>query len=367
MVQWIEAHCPCFVKFLDQRTPVLLQIPLYAEIFPFTNTRVTMTPIPVLPSLFSRTLMEHGVLPLRARTIHTLQVNVGKLCNQTCQHCHVDAGPSRTEIMSRETMESILTVLRRHPEITTVDVTGGAPEMNSHFEYLVSESRALGRTVLDRCNLTVFSVKGKSHLPRFLADHQVEIIASLPCYLEENVDQQRGKGVFTRSLTALRQLNALGYGSEDTGLVLNLVYNPLGPNLPPDQRELEEAYKDQLFSRFGIRFNQLYTITNMPINRFLNDLYAQGKYEAYMSLLIENFNPHSVENVMCRSLLSVGWDGRLYDCDFNQMLDLPVSRDLPQTIAEFDFEALARRSIIIGQHCYGCTAGAGSSCGGAIA
>ena len=327
----------------------------------------TMSHIPVLPNLFSRTLKEHGVLPLRARTIHTLQVNVGKLCNQTCHHCHVDAGPSRTEIMSRETMEIVLTVLRRHPEITTVDVTGGAPEMNPHFEYLVSESRALGRTVLDRCNLTVFSVKGKSHLPRFLADHQVEIIASLPCYLEENVDQQRGKGVFTRSLAALRQLNTLGYGSEDTGLVLNLVYNPLGPNLPPDQRELEEAYKDQLFSRFGIRFNQLYTITNMPINRFLNDLYAQGNYEAYMSLLIESFNPHSVENLMCRSLLSVEWDGRLYDCDFNQMLDLPVGRDLPQTIAEFDFEALARRSIIIGQHCYGCTAGAGSSCGGAIA
>ena len=326
-----------------------------------------MPPLPVLPAPFSRTLTEHGMLPLRSKTIHTLQVNVGKLCNQTCHHCHVDAGPSRTELMSQETMESILTVVRRHPEIATVDVTGGAPEMNPHFEYLVSETRDLGRTVLDRCNLTVFSVNGKKHLPRFLADHQVEIIASLPCYLEENVDQQRGKGVFARSLDALRQLNALGYGNEGTGLVLNLIYNPLGPHLPPDQRELEEAYKDQLLSRFGIRFNHLFTITNMPINRFLNDLYAQGEYEAYMSLLVENFNPHSVANVMCRSLLSVGWDGRLYDCDFNQMLDLPVGRDLPQTMAEFDFEALARRSIITGQHCYGCTAGAGSSCGGALA
>ncbi len=339
----------------------------HEELFSFTETQVRMTPIPVLPSFFSQTLTEHEVPPLRAKAIHTLQVNVGKLCNQTCHHCHVDAGPSRTEMMSRETMETILTVLRRHPEITTVDMTGGAPEMNPYFEYLVSESRALGRTVLDRCNLTVFFVKGKAHLPRFLADHQVEIIASLPCYLEENVDQQRGKGVFARSLAALRQLNAWGYGNEGTGLVLNLVYNPLGADLPPNQQELEAAYKDELLSRFGIRFNQLYAITNMPINRFLNDLYAQGKYEAYMSLLIENFNPHSVETVMCRSLLSVGWDGRLYDCDFNQMLDLPVSRNLPQTIAEFDFEALGQRLIIIGQHCYGCTAGAGSSCGGALA
>ena len=326
-----------------------------------------MPPLPVLPSLFSQTLMEHGTLPLRAKTIHTLQVNVGKLCNQTCHHCHVDAGPSRTEMMSRETMESILTVLRRQPEINTVDVTGGAPEMNPHFEFLVSEARALGKTVIDRCNLTVFSVKGKSHLPRFLADHEVEIVASLPCYLEENVDQQRGKGVFTRSLAALRELNALGYGNDDAGLALNLVYNPLGPHLPPDQRELEEAYKDQLLSRFGIRFTHLYTITNMPINRFLNDLYAQGNYETYMTLLVENFNPQSIEHVMCRGLLSVGWDGRLYDCDFNQMLDLPVGPDLPQTIAEFDFETLVRRPIVIGQHCYGCTAGAGSSCGGALA
>lgn len=326
-----------------------------------------MTTLPMLPGSFSQTLTDHEVPALRARTIHTLQVNVGKLCNQTCQHCHVDAGPSRTEIMSRETMETILAVLRRHPGITTVDITGGAPEMNPHFEYLVSESRALGKTVLDRCNLTVFSVKGKSHLPRFLADHRVEIIASLPCYLEENVDAQRGQGVFARSLDALRQLNARGYGDEGTGLVLNLVYNPLGPHLPPEQRELEATYKDELLSRFGIRFNHLYAITNMPINRFLNDLYAQGRYEAYMSLLVENFNPHSLETVMCRSLLSVGWNGRLYDCDFNQMLDLPVDRPLPQTIAEFDFEALAQRPIIIGQHCYGCTAGAGSSCGGALA
>ncbi len=321
----------------------------------------------MLTETFSQTLTEHGLPPLRAGNIHTLQVNLGKLCNQTCQHCHVDAGPSRTEIMTRETMDAILAVLRRHPEIATVDLTGGAPEMNPHFEYLVSACRALGRAVIDRCNLTVFFVKGKSRLPEFLAGHRVEIIASLPCYLEENVDQQRGKGVFQRSLTALRQLNALGYGTEGTGLALNLVYNPLGPCLPPDQRELEETYKAELLSRFGIRFNRLYAIVNMPINRFLEDLRAQGKYEQYLNLLIGSFNPHLVEHLMCRSLISVGWDGRLYDCDFNQMLDLPVERTLPQTIADFDSETLPARPIVIGRHCYGCTAGAGSSCGGSLA
>ena len=325
-----------------------------------------MPPLPMLTGSVPQTPTAHGFPPLRARRIHTLQVNLGKLCNQTCQHCHVDAGPSRTEIMTRETMDTILAVLRRHPEMTTVDMTGGAPEMNPHFEYLVSECRALGRTVIDRCNLTVFFVKGKTHLPEFLAEHRVEIIASLPCYLEENVDQQRGKGVFSRSLIALQQLNALGYGTEGGDLVLHLVYNPVGPHLPPDQNALEAAYKDELLSRFGIRFNRLYSITNMPINRFLDDLHAQGKYEQYLNLLIENFNQDSVEHVMCRSLISVGWDGRLYDCDFNQMLDLPVERHLPQTIADFDFETLPTRSIVIGQHCYGCTAGAGSSCNGSL-
>ncbi|MDD9860210.1 MAG: arsenosugar biosynthesis radical SAM protein ArsS [Nitrospira sp.] len=325
-----------------------------------------MPPIPMLTSSFSRTLEEHGVPPLRARLIHTLQVNLGKLCNQTCQHCHVDAGPSRTEIMTRETMDVILGVLRRHPEIATVDLTGGAPEMNPHFEYLVSACRSLGKTVIDRCNLTVFFLKGKTHLPEFLAGHRVEIIASLPCYLEENVDRQRGKGVFSRSLEAIRHLNALGYGEEGGDLALHLVYNPSGPHLPPEQKALEADYREELFARFGIRFNRLYTITNMPINRFLDDLHAQGQYEQYLNLLIESFNPHAVENVMCRSLLSVGWDGRLYDCDFNQMLDWPVGRTLPQTIADFDSGGLTTRPVVIGQHCYGCTAGAGSSCNGSL-
>ena len=316
---------------------------------------------------FDETLTEHGHTALHALRIDTLQVNVGKLCNQTCTHCHVDAGPTRTEIMTRETAESVLNVVRRYPELRTVDITGGAPEMNPHFEYLVEQCRVLGRHVMDRCNLTVFFVRDKQHLPKFLADHQVEVIASLPCYLEENVEQQRGKGVYGRSIEALRLLNALGYGMEGTGLVLNLVYNPLGPKLPPPQAGLEADYRDELAKRFGLCFNRLYTITNMPINRFLDDLHRSGEYEAYMEKLVASFSPASVDGLMCRNLISVNWDGRLSDCDFNQMLDLPVGNTVPQTIHEFDLALLARRRVVTGMHCYGCTAGAGSSCGGAIA
>ena len=316
---------------------------------------------------FDKTLAERGHTSLRALRIDTLQVNVGKLCNQTCTHCHVDAGPTRTESMTRETVDAVLDVVRRHPELRTVDVTGGAPEMNPHFEYLVTQCRAMGRRVMDRCNLTVFFVRDKQHLPKFLADHQVEVIASLPCYLEENVDQQRGKGVYGRSIEALQQLNMLGYGREGTGLVLNLVYNPLGPKLPPPQADLEADYRDELAKRFGIRFNRLYTITNMPISRFLDDLHRAGRYEAYMEQLIASFNPVSVDGLMCRSLVSVNWDGRLSDCDFNQMLGLPVEGSAPQTIHGFDLALLARRQVVTGMHCYGCTAGAGSSCGGVIA
>ena len=315
---------------------------------------------------FDKTLAEHGHTSLLALRIDTLQVNVGKLCNQTCTHCHVDAGPTRSEIMTRETADAVLDAVRRHPELRTVDITGGAPEMNPHFEYLVEQCRAMGRHVVDRCNLTVFFVRDKQHLPKFLADHQVEVIASLPCYLEENVDQQRGKGVYGRSIEALRLLNALGYGHEGTGLTLNLVYNPPGPKLPPPQAALEADYRDELAKRFGIRFNRLYTITNMPISRFLDDLHRSGQHEAYMETLITSFSPASVDGLMCRSLISVNWNGRLSDCDFNQMLDLPVEGAAPQTIHEFDLARLARRRVVIGMHCYGCTAGAGSSCGGAI-
>lgn len=318
------------------------------------------------PHSFEQTLILHHPVPLKAHSISTLQVNVGKVCNQTCHHCHVDAGPQRTESMSKTTMDQVLEVLARTPQITTVDITGGAPEMNPHFEYLVEQCRTRGRKVIDRCNLTVFYVKGKAHLPRFLADHRVDIIASLPCYEEGNVDRQRGKGVFDRSITALQRLNHLGYGKEGTGLVLDLVYNPLGPVLPPSQAELEQDFKEELGQRYGIQFNRLYTITNMPISRFRDDLIEAGQLEHYYTLLLNNFNSSAVDGLMCRSLLSVGWDGRLYDCDFNQMLDLPVQPDTQVWIHQFDLTILEKRHIVVGPHCFGCTAGAGSSCGGAL-
>ena len=322
-------------------------------------------PTLMLPS-FDQTLAAHRLEALTATGVETLQINVGKLCNQTCTHCHVDAGPSRTEIMTRETMDAVLDVIRRHPEIGTIDITGGAPEMNPHFEYLVEQCRRAGRHVMDRCNLTVFFVRGKERLPEFLRDHQVEVVASLPCYLEENVDAQRGKGVHARSIEALTRLNGLGYGVEGTGLILNLVYNPVGPKLPPAQAELEADYRVELRRRFGIEFTRLFTITNMPISRFLEDLRRSGQYDRYMDLLVTSFNPSAVPGVMCRSLVSVGWNGVLYDCDFNQMLELPLHRGLPRTIEDFDLAALERRRIVTGEHCFGCTAGSGSSCGGAV-
>ncbi|MCZ6904242.1 MAG: arsenosugar biosynthesis radical SAM protein ArsS [Acidobacteria bacterium] len=316
---------------------------------------------------FKDKLHQVGHAPLRAVALDTLQINVGKFCNQTCRHCHVDAGPTRTEVMTRETAELVVGVLRRHP-IPKVDITGGAPELNPNFEYLVREARSLDRPVhvMDRSNLTVFYEKGKGHLPEFLAEHQVEVIASLPCYTEANVDAQRGLGVFNKSIEALRWLNRLGYGRPDSGLILNLVYNPLGASLPPPQETLEKDYRHQLRKRFGIEFNRLYTITNMPISRFLNDLNRQGAYERYMELLFEKFNPSTVDGVMCRSLISVGWDGKLYDCDFNQMLELPVNHGLPRHIRDFDYFLLGRREILTGNHCFGCTAGSGSSCSGAL-
>ncbi len=316
---------------------------------------------------FKDKLHQVGHAPLRAVALDTLQINVGKFCNQTCRHCHVDAGPTRTEVMTRETAELVVGVLRRHP-IPKVDITGGAPELNPNFEYLVREARSLDRPVhvMDRSNLTVFYEKGKGHLPEFLAEHQVEVIASLPCYTEANVDAQRGLGVFNKSIEALRWLNRLGYGRPDSGLILNLVYNPLGASLPPPQETLEKDYRHQLRKGFGIEFNRLYTITNMPISRFLNDLNRQGTYERYMELLFEKFNPSTVDGVMCRSLISVGWDGKLYDCDFNQMLELPVNHGLPRHIRDFDYFLLGRREILTGNHCFGCTAGSGSSCSGAL-
>ena len=314
---------------------------------------------------FGRTLADRGLGTLLARRPEVLQVNVGKLCNMTCRHCHVDAGPDRREVMTRETLDACLAVLERD-EIGTLDLTGGAPEMNPHFRHAVEAATRLGRHVIDRCNLTILTLPRFADLPAFLAEQRVEIVASLPCYLEENVDKQRGDHAFARSIEALQALNALGYG-RDGGPRLTLVYNPVGPSLPPDQATLEGAYRDQLRDRYGIAFSRLITITNMPISRFLEDLLAAGRYEQYLAKLVAAFNPASVAGLMCRNTLSVSWDGRLFDCDFNQMLDLPLAG--PGTI--FDLlvagpDAVAGRPIVTARHCYGCTAGAGSGCGGAI-
>ncbi|MSR59049.1 MAG: radical SAM/Cys-rich domain protein [Planctomycetaceae bacterium] len=314
---------------------------------------------------FGQTLSDHGLAPLRATGVEVLQINVGRLCNQTCRHCHVDAGPERREIMSREILQACLSVLAR-TEIPVVDITGGAPEMNPYFRWFVAEVRRLGRRVIDRCNLTILTTPGNQDLPEFLAGQQVEIVASLPCYLEQNVDQQRGEGVFERSIDALRRLNALGYGQPHSDLALHLVFNPLGPSLPPPQEQLAEAYHRELESRYGVVFHRLYTITNLPISRFLDDLLQTGRYEAYMQKLIDAFNPAAAEGVMCRTTLSVDWQGRLFDCDFNQMLDLPLSPRLPRTIFDWETASLESRPIVTGRHCYGCTAGAGSSCQGSI-
>lgn len=323
----------------------------------------TLTPLPV----FDGKLQAAGLFPLAATGVTTLQVNVGKRCNQACKHCHVDAGPNRTEEMSRENIHLCLDILRRYPEIETLDITGGAPELNPHFEYLAAGGRALGRRVIDRCNLTILFVPGKEHLAGFLADNGIEVVASLPYYLAERTDAQRGLGVFDQSIEGLCLLNSYGYGKEGTGLVLNLVYNPTGAFLPPDQASIEARYREELKARYGIVFNALFTITNMPIARFRHFLERSGNYARYMGRLESAFNPAAAANVMCRSLVSVGWDGTLYDCDFNQMLEMPVAEDCPRHLDNFEAWTLSRRRIVTGDHCLGCTAGAGSSCGGAVA
>ena len=314
---------------------------------------------------FQSAMMNHGMSSLQSGQLTSLQINVGKLCNQTCRHCHVDAGPDRRELMTKDNFLHCLRLLTES-NIQTVDITGGAPEMNPLFEWFVKEVRQLGRHVIDRCNLTILTAAGFTHLPQFLADHQVEVIASLPCYLEENCDAQRGEGVFQKSISALRLLNGLGYGRDNSELKLSLVYNPVGPSLPPNQQKLEQSYRDQLRQRFGIEFNHLYTITNMPISRFLDDLLLSKRYEEYMTLLVNSFNRDSVSNLMCRSTISVDWQGNLYDCDFNQMLELPLQESLPRHIRDVQISDLENRSITVGRHCYGCTAGAGSSCTGSL-
>jgi radical SAM/Cys-rich protein len=314
---------------------------------------------------FDEKLASHG-LELRARTVETLQVNVGKLCNQACKHCHVDAGPARTEIMARETIEQIILAIRRF-RFPILDITGGAPELNPSFRYLVRQARLLGTRVMVRHNLTVMFEPEQDDLPDFFREHEVEVVSSLPYFLEQQTDAQRGRGVFAKSIAALCRLNAAGYGLDESGLVLNLVFNPVGAFLPPAQGSIEADFKRELRARYNVSFNRLYTITNMPIKRFLDYLRRSGNEERYMRRLVEAFNPQAVEGLMCRSLVSVDWTGRLYDCDFNQMLELGVAPELPQTISEFDAEKFAARPIMTGSHCFGCTAGAGSSCGGAIA
>lgn len=315
---------------------------------------------------FQQQMEAIDLYPLLPTGIEIFQVNVGKMCNQVCKHCHVDAGPDRKEIMTRETMQQCLDVLA-HSTIKTVDLTGGAPEMNPDFRWFVEEIKKLGKHVIVRCNLTIILANKKYFdLPAFYKEHAIEVVSSLPFYTADRTDRQRGDGVFEDSITALKMLNAVGYGLEGTNLTLNLVYNPAGAFLPPLQTTLEKDYKNELLKHFNIYFNNLFAITNMPISRYLDYLLQSGNYEKYMEKLTAAFNPGAAKGVMCRNTISVGWDGFLYDCDFNQMLDLKVDCTNATHLTGFNLEALNTRSIVVNQHCYGCTAGAGSSCGGAV-
>lgn len=306
--------------------------------------------------------------PVTRRALDTLQVNLGYKCNQACLHCHVNASPDRKEMMAKETIDQILAVLSAR-NIGTLDVTGGAPELNPHFRHLVRSARAEGVRVIDRCNLTIVNEPGFEDLPEFLAREGVEIVASLPCYTKENVDRQRGDHAFESSILALQKLNALGYGRSDSGLLLNLVYNPLGPSLPPAQDRLEATYKRELAEHFGIVFNHLYTLANMPIARFGSTLVSQGKFADYMRLLRGAHNPDNLDGVMCRSLVSVDYRGYLHDCDFNQMLGIPmvIAGKPRRHVSELMTMTLDGAPVAVAEHCYGCTAGQGSSCGGALA
>jgi radical SAM/Cys-rich protein len=303
----------------------------------------------------------------RRRAVDVLQVNMGRYCNLACIHCHVESGPTRKEMMSRDTVDAVLRFLAG-TSIPTLDITGGAPELHRDFDYLVESARSLGRHVMDRCNLTVIFEPGKEYLPEFFWRHEVELVCSLPCYSQENVDKQRGKGTFDSSIRALQRFNEVGYGQTDSGLVLNLVYNPVGPHLPPPQEKLEQDYKKILHEQFGIVFNHLFCLTNMPITRYATHLKLRGEYDRYVELLETNFNAATLDQVMCRNLISIGWEGLVYDCDFNQMLNLPL-RDRagkPLDIASLALEQVVNRPITVDDHCYACTAGCGSSCGGAL-
>jgi len=328
-----------------------------------------------LPQSFRDAAAAAGHAPLRPSATATLQINVGKRCNQACHHCHVDAGPDRTEVMPDAVVDACLRVLET-TGIPTLDITGGAPELHTRFRDIVARAHGMGRRVMDRCNLTILTLPAYADLPEFFAGHGVAVVASLPSHTASMTDRQRGDGVFERSIEALRRLNEAGYGREGSPLELTLVTNPVGAFLPAGQTALERDWKRELARRHGITFTRLFTITNMPISRYLEWLERTGNLEAYMARLVEAFNPATVEGLMCRDTLSVGWDGRLYDCDFNQMLELPVARSAPATVMalaealdgpdrDAALAALHARTIVTGPHCYGCTAGAGSSCGGA--
>ena len=319
----------------------------------------------VLPRTFEQALASSGLLPLRPTPLEILQINVGRRCNQTCRHCHVDAGPDRKEVMPRAVIEAVLAFLARH-RIPTFDITGGAPELHPDFREIVERASRAGAHVMHRCNLTAILLPNYADIPTLLAEHRVEVVASLPYFQARETDAQRGEGVFDESIEGLRRLNALGYG-RGTGLALNLVANPVGTFLPGNQAELQTMWKREMKRRFDIDFDHLYTITNMPISRYLEFLDERGKTIDYMTRLANAYNPTAAAGVMCRNTLSVGYDGRLFDCDFNQMLELPVDARVPQTIFEATPESLASRTIAVGPHCFGCTAGAGSSCGGAVA
>lgn len=314
---------------------------------------------------FADKIAQFGYSSLKPSGIDILQINVGKMCNQTCSHCHVDAGPDRKEIMTKETLQLCLEAVDKG-NIKVVDLTGGAPEMNPHFRWLVEELSHRKVNIMVRSNLTIILANPKyNDLPEFFKKHKVEVISSLPHYSKLRTDAQRGEGVFEKSIKALQMLNAVGYGIEDSGLNLNLVFNPTGALLPPSQSSLERDFKERLSRQYGVTFNSLFAITNMPISRFLDFLLVSGNYESYMEELVNSFNPTAIDSVMCRNMLSVGWDGYLFDCDFNQMLDMKTN--VIEHIKDFDKEKLTDRLIKLGQHCYGCTAGAGSSCGGEIA
>ena len=318
---------------------------------------------------FQQKLEEINLFPLKPTGLEVFQINVGKMCNQVCRHCHVDAGPDRKEIMTRKTMQQCINIIAVNTNFTTVDLTGGAPEMNPDFRWFVEEIKKANSRIkiIVRCNLTIIRANKKYYdLPEFFKQHNIEVVSSLPFYSKDRTDRQRGDGVFEDSIAALQMLNKAGYGMPDTGLTLNLVYNPSGAFMPPAQSSLEKDFKEALLKDFGIFFNGLFAITNLPISRFLDYLLQSGNYEKYMEKLLAAFNPVAAANVMCRNTLSIGWDGYMYDCDFNQMLELKVACR-SQHISQFNSSELLHRSVVVNQHCFGCTAGAGSSCGGAVA